>query len=158
MDRSLIKVYSRPRDAVDHWADPRYIHLHKKTPSGATECGKQLVAGGIVQDPNGAVFFMTTDRLIPSNQEDLEQNIDTSGGTCAYIGHVKHTSRKLNYCLITISGSVADSKAIAESRDRFLTLPLDGPWGACWDREVIKGQLGRSWFDVATRTTRNEIK
>ncbi|XXG98358.1 hypothetical protein Hte_004681 [Hypoxylon texense] len=152
MDRSLIKVYSHPGGAGDHWADPRQIHLHEKTPSGTTKCSSSnFIAGGIVWDPNGAVFFMTTDRFIPSNQDDLEQHTDTSDGTCAYVGHVKHTSRTPSYyCLITINDSVADSRAIAESRDRFLALPLDGPRGACWSREVIEGRNEIKWGERRT--------
>lgn len=117
------------------------------------------MAGGIIQDPTGAVFFLTTHILVPSNPEDLEQCTNTKDDDkCAYIGNVKHTDRKLGYCLVTVSDLVADSSAIAEAGDCFLKLPLSGPKDACLHPDIFEEQFSRLEVSFASRCLDNQIK
>ncbi|KAI2471047.1 hypothetical protein F4781DRAFT_150609 [Annulohypoxylon bovei var. microspora] len=97
-----IKVYDTPDGSDVPWSQPRRIHLHETTPSGATLCCASVTVGGVVEDPNKKLLWITSDRLVPRPERQLRRHADTSDESCVCIGCVQHTSRKLNYTLINI--------------------------------------------------------
>ncbi|KAI1657891.1 hypothetical protein F4813DRAFT_396061 [Daldinia decipiens] len=109
----IIKVYSSEDDSLVVWTNPRHIHLHKKTSSGRTACCDSFTAGGIVENHVGTLHFLTSDRFVPA---DAEPYMDTRDKTCACVGYVQHTSRRLHYTLVAISDAVADREAIRQAK------------------------------------------
>ncbi|KAI1458012.1 hypothetical protein F4805DRAFT_153939 [Annulohypoxylon moriforme] len=112
-----IKVYDTPDGSDVHWMQPRRAHLHKKTPSGATLCCPSVTLGGVIEDPDKSLFWMTCDQLVPKSEAEIEQHKDTSDEHCACIGIVEHTSRNLHYTLINILIDVRNTGPIKDGVD-----------------------------------------
>ncbi|KAI1399370.1 hypothetical protein F4819DRAFT_465480 [Hypoxylon fuscum] len=158
--QGLIKVYATAKAAGDpqtDWSDPRKIHLHVKTPTGTTTCCQSVTAGGIVEDPDGTLFFLTSDQFVPLPSHELERYTDTNDGTCACIGSVKHTSRRLHYTMITINDSVADSASIDNAKNDNVSVASKDAFGAALNTICLKHQLAYEDKRVMARTQHNDI-
>ncbi|KAI1134358.1 hypothetical protein F5Y05DRAFT_398432, partial [Hypoxylon sp. FL0543] len=153
----IIKVYATADADSDGWTRPRRIHLHEKTSPNTTVCCASVIAGGIVEDQDGEVLYLTSDRLVPESAERRGRHAETEDGACACIGTVKHTSRSLHYALIRINESVADREAITHAKD--MRVPVSGQlsFEAAMHPALIKYYHMKSDMVVLARTPSNEV-
>ncbi|KAI1806618.1 hypothetical protein F4811DRAFT_550607 [Daldinia bambusicola] len=107
-----IKVYSAKDDGHLDGTNPRHIHLHKKTRSGATVCCHPFAVGGIVQSRIDALHFLTSDRFVPSN---VEPHMNTDDKACACVGYVRCVYRKFHFALVSIKDAVRNNKPVEQA-------------------------------------------
>ncbi|OTA93800.1 hypothetical protein M434DRAFT_30642 [Hypoxylon sp. CO27-5] len=153
----IIKVYATTEGSSEDWMRPRRVHLHEKISPNTTVCCKSVTAGGIVEDQDGTLLYLTLDKLVPDSAEKRDKHTDTEDRDCTCIGNIKHTSRKLHYSLITIHGSVADIGAIERARE--LGVPISGQlsFEAAMHPAVIRYLHRRSELVVLARSPYNDV-
>ncbi|OTB12607.1 hypothetical protein K445DRAFT_304905 [Daldinia sp. EC12] len=151
----VIKVYSAEDDSQVDWTNPRHIHLHKKTSSGVTVCCHPFTAGGIVQSPIDTVHFLTSDRFVPA---DVEPHMDTNDKTCACVGYVRCTDRRLHYALIPISDAVADSRVIKQAkRHHMISISMRRMYDVVMDPIMIRDVHRQKGLALLARTRYNKV-
>ncbi|KAI1092715.1 hypothetical protein F5B19DRAFT_502076 [Rostrohypoxylon terebratum] len=148
-----IKVYETADGSDAHWAQPRRVHLHEKEPSGKTLCCSSVTAGGIVEDPDQWIFWLTSDKFVPESESELEQHADTKDENCDHIGYIRHTNRNLHYTLIDIPiDSIGRS-----ARARIEPISSDQAYRAAIHPVLVKDQHRKYDLAVMTRSRNREI-
>ncbi|KAI0152547.1 hypothetical protein F4776DRAFT_670171 [Hypoxylon sp. NC0597] len=153
----IIKVYATTDGSSEDWTRPRRIHLHEKISPNETVCCESVTAGGIVEDQDGRLFYLTSDKFVPGSAEERDRHTETEDGDCTCIGNIKHTSRVLRYALVSINGSVADVRAIERAKN--LRVPVSGQlsFEAAMHPAVIRYHHRNSDLVVLARTPHNDI-
>ncbi|KAI1211045.1 uncharacterized protein F4807DRAFT_466855 [Annulohypoxylon truncatum] len=152
--RGRIKVYDTPDGSDVRWTEPRRVHLHKRTPSGATLCCASVTIGGVVEDPDNWLVWLTSDQLVPESESQLEQHSDTSDESCVCIGYVKHTSRNLHYTLIDIFVNLRDTGVLTAGKD-YISGKLS--YKATLHPVIVKDQHRKSDLVVMTRSRHQDV-
>ncbi|KAI6086189.1 hypothetical protein F4821DRAFT_278732 [Hypoxylon rubiginosum] len=155
MDGQLIKVYATSDGGIAHWANPRRMHLHKKTPAGTTVCCTSVTAGGIVKGRTKEGYWVTTHDFVPTDEVKRELHEDTNDGECALIGHVKHTTDELHFTLIATNDTVTHSENFAKEKDCYFSNL--GPEAACLHFQAIKYQFRQTGITLLARTRYDEV-
>ncbi|KAI1386562.1 uncharacterized protein F4822DRAFT_444927 [Hypoxylon trugodes] len=153
-----IKVYATPDGTIENWTNPRRIHLHKTTPYGTVQCCDSVTAGGIVEDSNENLYFLTSDQFIPEDADQRDLHTNTNDATCAPIGHVKHTSRNLRYTLIIVNDCVADEVTTKKALGSCgISVSGQMSFKAALHPLLIKKRQRESDMLVLARTRHNEV-
>ncbi|KAI1377577.1 hypothetical protein F4677DRAFT_41247 [Hypoxylon crocopeplum] len=152
-----IRVYHTTDGTIEHWTNPRRIHLHKKTTAGLTVCCESITAGGVIEDPDGELFYLTSDQLtLPARGQSAELYQDTFDKGCVCVGHVKHTNTDLHYALVTVDGIASeDSRKIAKYYH--MTASGRNSFKVALHPVVLKYQHTKSDLLVMARTRHDEI-
>ncbi|KAI0889118.1 uncharacterized protein GGS22DRAFT_196794 [Annulohypoxylon maeteangense] len=149
-----IKVYDTLDGSDVHWTQPRRVHLHRRTPSGDTLCCASVTIGGLVEDANLYLLGLTSDRLVPESETQIEEHTDTNDGNCVCVGFVKHTSRNLHYTLINISLDMNNMDPIQDGTDYISTA---SSYKATLHPVLVRQQHMKADLVVMTRTRNQEV-
>ncbi|KAI0899883.1 hypothetical protein F4806DRAFT_492877 [Annulohypoxylon nitens] len=147
-----IKVYDTPDGNNVHWTQPQRVHLHNKAPSGETFCCASFIAGGVVEDPDQWIFWLTSDKFVPESESELEQHADTSDNHCKCIGYIRHTNRNLHYTLIDILNNQID-----RNRNGVEPIPSSEAYRAAIHPVLVKEQHRKFDLAVMARCRNSEI-